>query len=397
MKYLASLLIFCALVGLFLASLWSAEKPSVKHLVERLSSDSFEEREEASRQLAEREDAIPQLQAALSSPDAEVRRRARAILEQLELRQAKRGLEKAASLVDSGEVDQAVERLVRWADQDPGGKSLEAVMRFAGKLVEREQKQFGMTKSELFEGSPIGDFTTFVKSHHPLFLNSRQHLICKEDHPMVILRASGVTRRSERGGVIIVSSGDVILSGDCLHSSVIVATGSVILEKGAIGSVIVCDGDVIIKDMPEACVANCIIAARGNVNMASNSHAYFSAIFSGGNVNHAPLNPSRVRCVIRENEPNALGLVKFFDPAKIGIEVTTAKEGVEVKVVGKGSAFASAGVQPGDILTGISGKQVNSPETFRRHLRTVLANGTPFTITARRSEKTLDFTVTVRD
>ena len=62
-----------------------------KELLEQLGSDSFQERERASRALEEREEALHQLHRALQAADPEVRRRAAAILEELERRRSRRG------------------------------------------------------------------------------------------------------------------------------------------------------------------------------------------------------------------------------------------------------------------------------------------------------------------
>jgi uncharacterized protein (TIGR03067 family) len=63
-------------------------------LIARLGSDSFEEREEATRRLLRHEEAIPSLRRACQSPDAEVARRAREILESLARRAGASGADK---------------------------------------------------------------------------------------------------------------------------------------------------------------------------------------------------------------------------------------------------------------------------------------------------------------
>jgi hypothetical protein len=403
MKYFASVAISFALVALLLADSKKAESLSVKQLIERLGSNSFEEREEASRLLVDREEAVLELRAALKFPDAEVRRRAREILAEMEYRPATRGLDKAAFLLESGEVDQAVERLVHWADADPAGKSLEPLVRFAQKVFEREQKQFGKLEPKFFNfaNAPIGDLAKYVKSNQPLFLQSRQRLqvpVKKADRNVFVVRGCGVTVPALWTS-LIVSSNDVVVKHDeCVYGTVIFAAGSVSFEPKADleTTVIVSAGDVTVKD-PDCPVGfgDCLIVARGNVTL-SREGLIRCAIFAGGTVK-APPGACFAWCVIREHEPNALGLVNFFDPAKAGIEVGPSKDGVEVKTVGKDTVFDASGLKPGDVLTAISGKPIESPETFRRLLRTALAEGVPFTIVARRAEKALELVVKTRD
>src|SRR5438309_910236 len=67
-------------------------RSSVENLVKRLGSDVYSEREQATLELLEREEAAPLLRGALSAPDAEVTRRAKSILNEFARRSSSRQL-----------------------------------------------------------------------------------------------------------------------------------------------------------------------------------------------------------------------------------------------------------------------------------------------------------------
>jgi S1-C subfamily serine protease len=100
--------------------------------------------------------------------------------------------------------------------------------------------------------------------------------------------------------------------------------------------------------------------------------------------------------LIREKNTTGLDIIKFFDPAKAGIEVTPGKGGVTVKKTHKDKPFAGI-LREGDLVTAIGDAKVPSPEEFRRHLRAALAEGTrTITLTVSRNGKSFAVPVGVR-
>src|SRR5262245_44638236 len=81
-------------------------KEPTSRLLGLLGSDSYEEREAATRELMCREEAAPAVRKALRFPDAEVRRRAERILKEHDRRQARRSLDEAKQLAADGRVDE---------------------------------------------------------------------------------------------------------------------------------------------------------------------------------------------------------------------------------------------------------------------------------------------------
>src|SRR6516165_9351291 len=110
-------------------------KRVIDELIAQLGDESFAVREAATKQLMEREDAIPALSRALKSRDAEVARRAREIRDVLARREKERAFARLADLVKCGAVDQAVEKFVRrekWDDETAGWQLFAEL---AGKLT----------------------------------------------------------------------------------------------------------------------------------------------------------------------------------------------------------------------------------------------------------------------
>ena len=113
---------------------------------------------------------------------------------------------------------------------------------------------------------------------------------------------------------VIICSGPVTIGvrgfGDC-RRCVIFATGPVEVDH-VDHSIIVSDEDVTIKTRAK----DSLIIARGKVTCKF--EALDTQIVSGEKVVYGKY-IKKERCLIRENEPNPLGFVQFFDPTHHGI------------------------------------------------------------------------------
>jgi len=136
-------------------------------------------------------------------------------------------------------------------------------------------------------------------------------------------------------------------------------------------SVIFCDGDVSSERVHRS-----VIVATGKV--ASEKH------FTKDNV-------------IVEQARNPLPFLKLFEPADVGIEVTAAEDGVQVKQVRPGSPFAGAGAQAGDRIIAVNGEAVASAEHFRRLLRSRVAANADTAFSVRRRGTELQLRVAFRE
>src|SRR5262249_10898994 len=101
--------------------------------------------------------------------------------------------------------------------------------------------------------------------------------------------------------------------------------------------------------------------------------------------------------IIKQNEGNPLGVIKFFDPGVLGIELGKVEGGVRVEAVRDGKPFAQAGIRKDDIVVAIDGVKVDSPETCRRLLRRRVVEDKTTTLQVQRGEKRLEVAVKFMD
>jgi hypothetical protein len=122
----------------------------IRKLIAQLNAEQFKDREEATRRLMEREDALPTLRAAVKSKDAEVRGRAHKALETLTQRLAKRALQRALAKLKKGKTDQFVDAVVSWrayVDEDCWKAAIEHVEAIANKARKLSGGQFKLAET----------------------------------------------------------------------------------------------------------------------------------------------------------------------------------------------------------------------------------------------------------
>ncbi len=370
---------------------------SLTRLIEQLGSDRAEVRARATRQLEELDSVPPELRVATTSRDPEVRRRARWIVQSIERGAGRLTLQEAIALAKSGEVDQAIERVVRWAEHDPLRDGPQALHHLATRLVDAVEDRFAKLHLE----STLESTTHVLKlrgpgiEEGPVDLRAAPRaLIYKNDKRApgrFLLRGRGVTIQGPGHGMIV-SSGPVKVAGEYPRSSCLVLScGSVTVEDRSEHLIILSDGNVQVRGIGLRCS---LIVARGNVTLPSNVDG--CAVFAGGTITQARPASRPAGCLLRPNDMSGPGVIKFFDPAKAGIEVLAAKEGVKVKKVHKGKPFARA-LREGDVVTAIGSARVDSPEGFRRVLRAALAEGTRFiTLALRREDRPVEVRLRIR-
>lgn len=380
---LTACLWLCSIAG---TTVDSPTGKTVEELIRDLGSDQFAVREEAERQLQDREEAASALRQALRSPDAEVARRAARVLDALAKRASRRAADELAALAKAGALDQAVERLVareKWDDEDACWQALaEAAHRLAG-LGERAWGKGAIFMPEKVRSSEIfsGDFSKYLKAMRPRRIAARQALVPKSEY-FVVVRGEEVSAPDGFMKSFIAASARLRTAafGHC----VVLAGGSVEAE-GAADSVIVCDGDFTARGG----ISRSVVVARGAVTFDATRDSVIVTVGPSG----IPKKVDVSRSVIRENEPTPLGFVKFFDPADAGITVEAAEGGVRVKEVAVGKPFARAGLRAGDLITGVDDAVVVSPESFRRLLRRKLAEGKETLFKVRRAHQAVAITV----
>src|SRR5262249_34226021 len=156
------------------AALGTPDETPVERLIERLGHDDFEVREQATRELSARDDALPAVRRALGSPDAEVRRRAARIVEDLESRRARRLIQGTVGLANDGAVDEVVERVVVWKEADEKGVGGQAAVRLIDKLLELDRQQSRRQEWNSTIMAPVGNYGNYLKTVKPVVVSSRQ-------------------------------------------------------------------------------------------------------------------------------------------------------------------------------------------------------------------------------
>jgi hypothetical protein len=365
----------------------------IEELVRQLGDNDFATREEATRRLMTREDAVPALRKALRSPDQEVARRAAKVLEALHHKEDKRVLARLQELGKNGEADQAAELLVRRQNWDDEGAAWQVMTVLAGKVVDLGQKEFGADRPiPPVQGLPVGDFRRWADDYHAEFLTKGRVAFDRNKGRMggFVVRAADISLMDAIGGSLLVAAGSVRTPTPMDQSreigpGVIIAGGSVDLDSIS-GCVIVTDGDVTARDG----IDQSLIVARGDVRCPG--FARNSRIVTSGSV-HLAGEKNAHGMQVKEREATPLGFVRFFDPARAGVTVTEAEGGVRVTAVKEGKPFARAGLQSDDLIRTIDGTAVEGPESFRRLLRTALAEGGTMVFNVRRAGGTMEIRV----
>jgi hypothetical protein len=251
------------LLGVALGSIYALggeEKPPpregrevIDKLIEQLKSDKFKVREEATRQLAERDDALPALQRAAKSGDAEVAGRARKVIEAINKRLAKRALRRAAGLLKKGQTDQFVEQVVRWReymDEDCWKAAVDHVEAIADAASKASGGQFKLTRklSKGLTTLPWLDVTKLAFQHGDHYTVPEGHFITYER----------------------VVAESVSVPGGLLRQSFLISRGQVETKYTQGWSVVFANGNVKAGDRKtHAFIGDCIVVCDGDVTATS--------------------------------------------------------------------------------------------------------------------------------
>jgi hypothetical protein len=345
------------------------DQPSVEQLIERLDSADFPAREEATRALMGRLEALPALRQARRSGSPEVRRRATRIIEVLRAQANKRRVPRLLERVKGGQVDQFIDQMLAMPRQvdDPAWDALAAL---AEAIRQRANKEYKKTV-------PFPDMEKMGKLWRTATPDRIDGLFDKSRF-LSGWRALAY-QVSDRNGVvycILVCQGPIRGDSQIGHS-VVFANGDIRLAgpNGGAGticdSIVFCEGSIETDD-----VARCILIATGTITIKGANE---------GNV------------VVIPNAREPLGLLKLFDVRQAGVAVGPAGAGVVVSEVRAGSPFARAGFQVGDRVTAADGKKVSNPEQFRRVVRRGTMAEEDVVFTVQRAGRTLDIPVALTD
>lgn len=404
MKNYACPRVLCISLGLlWLALVCPAQPPMppkapreepIPELIKQLGSDVPEEREKATEQLMWRPDAAALLRKALTSPDAEIVRRAKLILGTLAQSEEDLALRRLKQLGTNGEADQVVEWLVRQPKGKDKDVTWQVVSDLATKLIAIDRPTF--LKGQLIPESPrsYDDFARFRETYR-LDFTTGDSVSTPNRSGRFIIRAHKVHLGGGVGGGVIIATGGITDNRDFVADTVVLANESIELES--VGhSVIVCDGDVTVRSV----VQHSVIVARGKVVFSDPVIAVIrESLIATASTFHAPAGVRDLKtCTIREKADEPLfDLIRFFDPARAGISVVSLRDRLEVKTVTKDKPFARAGVRTGDVVLAVDGTAVTSPESFRKLLRRAVATQPEVSLKLRREDEALSVKVPLRE
>ena len=366
----------------------------VATLVAQLGSDSFADREEATRRLVGLPlDVIPQeLLNALEDRDAEVRKRAAAVIDTIRNRSVERVIGRGRESSRQGDISLLVAAAPTWNLPADHQQVWDAPCTIVAELTNRARMAGWKPPASI----PWRDRASYFQSRSPAtVLTPGRHT------PRPQLAAGRMTTEysqaviaGEYEGVGKLNSCLVVVNhkatiADRISSSALILNDTLLLTAGVYKSVVVCDGDVL-----GTAAYDSLVIARGNIRFTSSLNN--SVLIAGGEItcDWPDATATTSRNTIQSRQRSPLGFVKFFELSRMGLEVTDTEKVVRVKAVADGKAFAAAGAKVGDVVEGVNGKKPDSAESLRRLLRDALAVGDA-TVTVRRGDATHTLKVTL--
>ncbi len=373
-----------SLAFLFLAALFAASRTpdstadkksgepteSIERLVEQLGDDNPKVREEATRKLKDREDALPALRRALRSPDEETRQRAKDIIAHLDAAASKRSAQALLALAGNEGIDCFVDKFVALkesANDDCWSVALELAKALASGSVKETKVEFRL---------PDRNFLTF-----PSVTAGRLH----EDAQIYGRRISAESIETNLNirDCLAICDGPIRTSYQ-VASNVLFSNGKVMIGAQVSDCFIFCDGDIEVG----AHVRNSVILATGTVKARS---AVNSVIIARGGIKIGPIVENSL---VEEKSSNEM--LRVFDLSRRGIEVADSKTEVKVEKVHDNKPFAKAGFRKGDLVLAIADKEIKSYDDFRKAVRRNFVDKTEPVFKVKRGDQTLELKVSFK-
>lgn len=345
----------------------------VERYIRELGDKDFKVRADAVRRLTALE-PYSALVRALKANDAEAARLAAQILNDLDRAATVRSLQKLPQETARGEVSRVTDRFARWKGPENDEKAWQINIDFAWEVANRAVKDFANEKQFWKDRYPPRSTKPYGPKGQVEYLYSKDALTASKSI-IGFARADGIIfKRGAKPMGVFVSSNGLELGRDLVVNSTFLIVGALRCDATISNCILICDGAVELQSS----VLNSVIVANGPVKYSS-SVAGCTVISTSSII--ATTRGSADRSVLRENEPNPLGFIKWFKPSEVGIEVVAAKDAVRVERLHDGRLPLKAGVKMGDLVTAIDGTKIESTETFRRRLlRGVVNERCNFTI-----------------
>ncbi|MCI0637887.1 MAG: hypothetical protein L0Y70_02355 [Gemmataceae bacterium] len=276
------------------------DEETISRKIKQLGSESFQEREAATKWLWNCPEAEASLQKALTTADLEVARRVNLILDEFQ----RLKLKDLQAAIKQGSLDRAIWLLAKW----PKGKQEDAVWEIAKdlatKFMELHKKEGADYTGGGFSKEPIV----------PVVISAERIWHCvKGPRAFVFMRAGKVSfNDADSLNIRIICASDSVgIGGSILSRNFVFAGGPVELNGTTfINHIVVSYGKVeLYGDMN-----NSLIIARDNILLQG--RVSNSRIISAKSVFYEKSMASN--CVITENESHPLGYVRFGDVPRKG-------------------------------------------------------------------------------
>jgi hypothetical protein len=388
----------------------------LQQLIRQLGSGDYRTREEATRLLLQWKQAELLLRRALPSGDAEVDRRAKAILTAYTRQRLATARENVRADGAASRADLLAERLVRWQSADDDDACWQAVLDLGHRLRDLDRQKYQRVRHNHLDEHyfPATSFRPFMLRNRIRVLPAGRPTVeipkpRNRDNPVLVCLARGermLVKHTILDSLIATSEHARFYR---VGSSIVLCGGSVDITSRSGPLVVVCAGDFISKDL----MADSVIVARGTVRCSGVRRCL---ILAGGDVSFsepAPLAPLESSTILaggtimmpkkskdwvrdidcKGRVRDALSPVKFFEPSSLGVEVAPSRYGVRVTGATAGKPFARAGLRVDDLVLALDGSPVRSPDAFRRLLRKRLVEGGEAVLEVRRQGKTVEVRV----
>ncbi|HEV3144910.1 MAG TPA: PDZ domain-containing protein [Gemmataceae bacterium] len=358
--------------------------------VEQLGDKSFRTREDATRTLVDCEQAVPFVaRAAGTSTNPEIRRRGAAIMVRFNERAWSRFQKEFPTLLQQHELDRLVDGMVFWRER----------------LNKRCRDEIALLADDVMQ--PI--VTGRLKKKPAINLRPDFLLVNKRDSFDIADSTIPLAERQLKG-----RRAPLWDVGSCQQvfaiSRQIAADGSlrscifVSRDSARFGNLVECcalsnssaqvamtdeaflfvDGDLVAEGIGDS-----IVFCTGKVTIL-NGGAYRSIVIAKGKITTRQPNGDGI---LLSNDTKSFGILRLYEPARMGIEVAADAERVSITRVLPDTQLRSAGVKVGDRIVAVGDDKVSSLAEMTKFLRRKSVEFLPFFITVERDGKTLELVV----
>lgn len=319
-------------------------------------------------------------------------------------------LARLKAMAQQGEVDQLIEQVVFHWQTSRKDAAWEQVAQLGCNLIKWEKHAFQRTKltEMLAEGQnvmPPWFDVGGLKLGDPIEAAGRDYVLTKAKSHSYLIRSESILIKDDMlARNILVSAGPIGVADPGSWTAYTLYLTNDSISFSARGSIVVCDGEF--KGSPHHSliiaragvsygnIGACVILSGGPVRChAKQGTISNSTIISMSTVEVPATTKVINNSLIKQNQPDALGWVKFFEPARVGIEVEPADGAVRIKKLDPARSFAKAGLHTGDLVLALDKAPVKSAESFRKLLRHGLAGQKPLTFEVQRAGKALNVSV----